>query len=401
MKKILQINTVPNGSTGKIMMGISKICNEDPVNYKCYSACSYDENRQKLCDFSIGFPKERFLHKSLAQVTGLSEIFSVVGTIHFVHQIKKLNPDLIQLHNIHGWYLNVPILFCYVKKNNIPVVWTLHDCWGITGRCPHFIISKCQKWKTGCFDCKYEKSNYPTTAVNNEKKMWELKKNWFVGLKNLTIITPSKWLANLVEESYLKNATVKVINNGIDLSVFRPYISDFRKQYSIEDRFIILGVAFGWDYRKGLDVFVDLAKRLDDKYKIVLVGTDEKIDSLLPKNIISIHRTDNQIELAQIYTAADVFVNPTREDNYPTVNMESLACGTPVITFNTGGSGEMISPLTGYVIENNDVDNLYNLIVKLKNNNCISSNECVDAAKQFDMSAKLGAYCDLYKELLS
>lgn len=400
MKNILQINTVPNGSTGKIMLGIKKICNEDSLNYKCYSACSYSDNHQKLCDFSIGFPKERFLHKTLAQVTGVSEVFSVIGTAYFIHQIKKLNPDLIHLHNIHGWYLNVPILFRYIKKNKIPVVWTLHDCWSITGRCPHFLISKCEKWITGCFDCDYGKNDYPTTIVQNEKKMWRLKRDWFSNLENLTIVTPSKWLAHLVEESYLKNSTIKVLNNGIDLSIFRPQTSDFRERYLLEDKFIVLGVAFGWGYRKGLDVFIDLAKRLDDTCKIVLVGTDDKVDITLPNNIISIHKTDNQVELAKIYTAADVLVNPTREDNYPTVNMESIACGTPVITFDTGGSAEMISSSTGYVIENNDVDALYNTIVEFKNKNCISQEDCIEAAKRFDMNDKLGEYCDLYKELL-
>lgn len=162
-------------------------------------------------------------------------------------------------------------------------------------------------------------------------------------LQNITIVTPSEWLAGLVKESYLKDYPVKVINNGIDLNVFKPTESDFRKKYALENKYIVLGVAFGWGRRKGLDVFVELARRLDkEKYKVVLVGTDDNVDKLLPENIISIHRTQNQTELAKIYSAADVFANPTREENYPTVNMESVACGTPVVTFNTGGSPEIL-----------------------------------------------------------
>lgn len=216
----------------------------------------------------------------------------------------------------------------------------------------------------------------------------------------MTIVTPSEWLASLVKESYLKYYPVKVINNGIDLNVFKPTESDFRKKYALENKYIVLGVAFGWGRRKGLDVFVELARRLDkEKYKVVLVGTDDNVDKLLPENIISIHRTQNQTELAEIYTAADVFANPTREENYPTVNMESVACGTPVVTFNTGGSPEMLDETCGAAVAKDDNDAMYNEIIRICEAKPYSLEACIKKAKGFDKNEKFGEYIRLYEVL--
>ena len=216
----------------------------------------------------------------------------------------------------------------------------------------------------------------------------------------MTIVTPSEWLAGLVKESYLKDYPVKVINNGIDLNVFKPTESDFRKKYALENKYIVLGVAFGWGRRKGLDVFIELEKRFDkEKYKVVLVGTDDNVDKLLPENIISIHRTQNQTELAKIYSAADVFANPTREENYPTVNMESVACGTPVVTFNTGGSPEMLDETCGAAVAKNDIDAMYNEIIRICEAKPYSLEACIKKAKGFDKNEKFGEYIRLYEVL--
>ena len=216
----------------------------------------------------------------------------------------------------------------------------------------------------------------------------------------MTIVTPSEWLASLVKESYLKDYPVKVINNGIDLNIFKPTESDFIKKYALENKYIVLGVAFGWGRRKGLDVFIELAKRLDEeKYKIVLAGTDDNVDKLLPDNIISIHRTQNQTELAEIYTAADVFANPTREENYPTVNMEALACGTPVVTFNTGGSPEMLDETCGAAVAKDDNDAMYNEIIRICEKKPYSMEACIKKAKGFDKNEKFGEYIRLYEVL--
>jgi glycosyltransferase involved in cell wall biosynthesis len=228
--------------------------------------------------------------------------------------------------------------------------------------------------------------------------MHKRKKKLFSGL-NMTIITPSQWLADLVKQSFLKNYPVRVIHNGIDLSVFKPTPSDFRKRYGIAlEKKILLGVAFGWGARKGLDVFIDLAKRLDDKYyQIVLVGTDDNVDKQLPDSIISIHRTQNQAELAEIYTAADLFVNPTREENYPTVNMESLACGTPVLTFRTGGSPECIDEYCGAVVDCDDVDAMEREIIRICSDAPYSKEDCLKRAASFDHHKRFEEYIQLYE----
>ena len=229
--------------------------------------------------------------------------------------------------------------------------------------------------------------------------MWQLKKQWFTGIKNFTIVTPSKWLAGLVKESYLKSYPVKVINNGINLNVFKPRKSDFREQYSIPpSRIIVLGVAFGWGYKKGLDCFIELAKELDkEKYQIVLVGTDDKVDEILPDNIISIHRTENQDELAEIYTAADVFVNPTREEVLGLVNIEAQACGTPVITFNTGGSPECVDENSGFVVDSFD-----ELLEVLNNRQYVEATRalCIKSSRRFYDKMKYGEYLNLYNEVI-
>ena len=225
--------------------------------------------------------------------------------------------------------------------------------------------------------------------------MWNLKKEWFTGVNDLTVVTPSKWLADLAKESYLKDYPVKVINNGIDLSVFKPIESDFRAKHGLDGKFIILGVASIWEKRKGIDVFIELEKRLDDRFKIVLVGTDDQVDKTLSDNIISIHRTSNQTELAALYSVADLYFNPTREDNYPTVNMEAIACGTPVMTFPTGGSPEMVNSKTGLVVED-DIDEVEKAIISIYEQRPYRSEDLAESARNFDSGLKYDEYLRLF-----
>jgi glycosyltransferase involved in cell wall biosynthesis len=231
--------------------------------------------------------------------------------------------------------------------------------------------------------------------------MHNRKKALFSGL-DMTIVTPSQWLADLVKQSFLKDYPVKVIHNGIDLNVFRPTDGDFRQRYGIpESKKILLGVAFGWGVRKGLDVFVELAKRLDpEQYRIVLVGTDDRTDAQLPKNIISIHRTNNQQELAQIYTAADLFVNPTREEVLGMVNLEAIACGTPVVTFRSGGSPECVDDTCGSVVDCDDFDGLEREIRRICAERPYSAENCLKRAVEFDANERFREYIRLYGSML-
>lgn len=347
----------------------------------------------------IGTRGENLMHRAYSVSTGISGTGSKTGTKNLINEIKRVSPDIIHLHNLHGWYINLPMLFEYIKKNNIKTVWTLHDCWGFTGQCSHFTMEKCDKWKTGCYNCPRYRL-YPYTFVDRTDKMWQLKKEWFTGVQNLTIVTPSRWLGDLTKQSFLGEYDVRVINNGINLDVFKPTPSEFRKKYNLENKKIILGVASGWNYRKGLDVFIELSKRFNDDYKIVLVGTDDKTDKNLPDNILSIHRTSNQKELAEIYTVADVFFNPTREENFPTVNIEALACGTPVITFRTGGSPEIIDSETGCVIDLNDIHSAEHYIKEICAEKPACKDKCVKRAKLFDMNIKFQEYYDLFNTIL-
>lgn len=399
MKTVL-INSCNFGSTGNIMLEIAETAeNGGYTAAVCYPQSRDNSRKQKEKDFIIGTRFSRNIHLQLAGITGLNGCFSYCSTLKLLKKLDKLKPDIIHLHNLHNCYINLSLLFKYIKKHNIKTVWTLHDCWAFTGHCPHFDMIGCDKWKTGCYSCPQYKE-YPKSLFDNSKIMYRLKRKWFTGVENMTIVTPSEWLASLVKESYLKDYPVKVINNGIDLNVFKPTESDFRKKYALENKYIVLGVAFGWGRRKGLDVFVELEKRFDkEKYKIVLVGTDDNIDKLLPDNIISIHRTQNQTELAEIYTAADVFANPTREENYPTVNMESVACGTPVVTFNTGGSPEMLDETCGAAVAKDDNDAMYNEIIRICEAKPYSMEACIKKAKDFDKNGKFGEYIRLYEVL--
>lgn len=393
--RVVQINTVRYGSTGKIALSIKELC--DKNNIQCQIASRYPEKSIED-SFFVSSWLDCHMHNRLSQYTMMQGCFSRFHTKRFLKKVEAYRPNIIHLHNLHGSYINLPLLFRYIKRQNVPVVWTLHDCWAMTGQCPHFTMVKCNNWKTGCHDCPFYREN-PASLFDNSKKMYKLKKKWFTGVPNMTIVTPSQWLADLVKESYLKDYPIKVIHNGIDLEIFKPTPSNFRWKYGIaDDKYIVLGVAFGWGKRKGLDAFIDLAKRLDhEKYLIVLVGTDDNVDKQLPDDIVSIHRTQNQTELAEIYTAADVFANPTREENYPTVNMESIACGTPVLTFRTGGSPEILDETCGSVVDCDDIDAMEREIVRICETNAYTQEAILKKAKEFDINDRFEEYIKLYR----
>ncbi len=396
--KIAGINTGFRGSTGRIMLDVANLMIKN--GNEAYTFSGTKKENPPINHIYFSKPLENIIHRVASVFWGISGRGSRNGTKKLIKKLEQIKPDVLHLHNLHGWYINLPMLFEYIRKNDIRTVWTLHDCWAFTAQCSHFTIEKCDKWKTGCYSCPRYRI-YPYTFVDKTPKMYELKKEWFTGVKNMTIVTPSQWLADLVKQSFLKEYPVKVINNGIDLNIFKPTESDFRKKHNLEDKKIVLGVAFGWGVRKGLDVFIELSKRLPDNYKIVLVGTDESIDKQLPSNILSIHRTQNQKELAEIYSAADVFVNPTREENYPTVNMESIACGTPVITFRTGGSPEIIDENTGIAVDVDDIDSLYHEIIQISKENIRFKKFCLEKSCNFDMNVKYEEYAKLFKEINS
>lgn len=392
--KVVEINSGKHGSTGNIMLQIAELAREKGIDTYTFSGPKTNASNPDNHAI-IGSNFSYLTHRLLANITGLPECFSIIPTLKLIKKLKKIKPDIIHLHNMHGWYINLPILFKYIKKNHIRTVWTLHDCWALTGNCAHFDLIGCDRWKTECKNCSQIKE-YPQTLFDNSKWMHKLKKKWFTGVKDLTIVTPSKWSANLVTQSFLKEYPVKVINNGINLSVFKPTPSDFRKKHNIEDKFVLLGVSAVWTYKKGLDVFIELSKLLDNRFQIVLVGTTDAVDKQLPNNIISIHKTQNQVELAEIYTASDLFVNPTREEVLGLVNIEALACGTPVLTFDTGGAPECINEECGFTVKRDDISSLHQSIIDYSSCEKIAFEKCYNKACEFDKNKKFKEYIDLY-----
>lgn len=389
--KVVQINaTCGIGSTGKICLAVSELLNKKGVeNYILFST------KTNGYEYGIQCSNDKYIRIQAlkSRLFGNYGFNSQKATKKMISALDKIKPDIVHLHNIHGHDCNVAMLCEYLKLNRIKVYWTFHDCWAFTGYCPHFSMTKCFKWRNGCHDCIL-KRNY-SWLVDRSSQLYAKKKNSVEGL-DLTIITPSKWLANIVKQSFLTDYPVTVINNGIDLDVFKPTYTDFMERYNLLNKKIVLGVSFGWDKKKGLDVFIELSKRLTEEHRIVLVGTNDEVDKQLPNNIVSIHRTNNQKELAEIYTVASVFVNPTREDNFPTVNMEAIACGTPVITFNTGGSAEMVDATCGTVIDTDDIEKLELEIKRICNDNPYSTDQCLKKAKSFDMNERFAEYVSLY-----
>lgn len=399
--KIAQINMVDFGSTGKIMLQIAKTARDQGMQTRTFSTGQQSLRYRPMPPAPEGHTYygswlSNNLHYMCARITGKYGFYSRRSTSKLIRKLKEFGPDVIHLHNLHAGFLHLPMLMDYVRKNDVPLVWTLHDCWTFTGGCAHFDYQNCQKWKTGCHHCPLLHA-YPSSKLDLTRSVWKKKKKMFEGIKNLTIVTPSNWLASLVKESYLGNYPVRVIQNGIDLNVFHPRPSGFRKKYDLENKKILLGVASPWSNKKGLDVFAALAKRLPQNYKIVLVGTSENTEAQLPDEVIAIRRTNDQIELAEIYSAADVFVNPTREDTFPTVNIEALACGTPVVTFAVGGSPEILDETCGTVVERDDVDHLKQQILRIGEMQPYTESACVNRAKSFDMYRRYQDYVQLYK----
>lgn len=355
-QKVLLINSVCGiGSTGRICTDLAQQFEKQGNEVKiAYGRNSYVPKQFQKYAVRIGNNLDVKLHALKTRLFDNHGFGSYNATKKFLKWVEEYNPNLIWLHNIHGYYINIELLFNWLKQHqNIQIKWTLHDCWAFTGHCSHFIIAKCNKWQTLCQNCP-QKKRYPTSLFkDNSKQNFEKKKQLFTGLKKLTLITPSQWLANLVKQSFLKEYPVEVIYNTIDKNIFKPTPSDFRRKYGLENKKIILGVAGVWNNTKGLNDFIELSKILDDNYKIILVGLTQKQIKSLPKNILAIQKTNSPQELAQIYSASDVFFNPTYEDNYPTVNLEAQACGTSVITYDVGGCKETLVDNNSCCLEQN------------------------------------------------
>ena len=390
--KVAQINNLcGRGSTGKIAIGISELSNKTGIENKIFyfSKSSSLSNAVKITN------KPYIKFQALkSRVLGNYGFNSRSSTRKLIKELDIFNPDIVHIHNIHAHNVHFEMLFNYLRRKKKKIIYTFHDCWALTGYCPHFAMARCEKWKSKCFCCPlYKKYSW---FFDKSKTNYFRKKKALSDL-DLTIVAPSNWLADIVKESFLKEYPVKVIKNGIDLQVFYPIESNMREEKKLCDKTIVLGVADMWGRSKGLDVFIELSKRLSADFQIILVGVSQKVKKLLPKNIISLKRTQNQNELARIYSMSNVFVNPTREEVLGLVNIEALACGVPVVMFNTGGSPECIDSTCGTIVECDDIDQLVNAISEIRQSNRFSKEDCIKRAKLFDKSDRIQEYIDLYK----
>ena len=364
--RILFINAVcGTGSTGKITGELAEKYKREGHEVKiAYGRSSYVPDKYKDFAVRIGSKLDVYSHALLTRLTDRHGFYSRNATGKFLLWAGDYNPDLLWLHNIHGYYINIELLFNWIKsRENLKVLWTLHDCWSFTGHCSYFTWAGCYKWKTHCEKCP-QRNSYPASFVDNSFQNFEDKRRLFTGVKDLTIITPSQWLARLVKQSFLSEYNIEVRYNTVNHDIFKPTPGNFRERYNLQGKKIILGVASIWDARKGLGDFIKLSRIFDDNYVIFLVGLSRsQIKSLHDyKNIIAIERTNNQTELAEIYSSCDVFFNPTYEDNYPTVNLEAEACNLPVISYDTGGCPETIKLSSSHVVKCGDLDSVIELI---------------------------------------
>ncbi len=402
MKTLLQINIVVNyGSTGRIIEEFGQTAVQNGWNsYIAYGRIK-QVNKEGLIRIGSGF--DVIVHGLQTRLLDRHGLGSRNATLNFIKIISQIKPDIVHLHNLHGYYINIEILFNYLEKAKIPVVWTLHDCWPITGHCVYFDSVGCEKWKTECFKCPQTKVYPASLGIDRSKQNFNLKKKLFLSLQNMTIVPVSKWLGDIVKQSFLKEIPMHTISNGIDTEVFRPSAdTSIRDKYRIRDKFIILGIASNWSPRKGLADFIKLSENVQPDDQIILVGLSDKQIKTLPDRIIGLPRTDNIVDLVDLYSNADVFINPSIEETFGLTTVEALACGTPAVVFNSTASPELIIQDTGFVLEKGDMQGLVGVIKTIKTKGKSSySLACRERVlKLYDKTDRHKDYLDLYESVL-
>ena len=405
MLTLLQINvSVNTGSTGRIAEEIGQ--RAKTAGYESYIAYGRAAWKSQSKVIKIGSKWDMRWHGLKSLLFDAHGFGSKKATRQLVQKIDEINPDIILFHNLHGYYLNIEILLTYLREKNIPIFGTLHDCWLFTGHCSYFDAVNCEKWKRHCERCPNQKGYPKSMFIDRSKGNFDKKKALLTALPDITFIPVCKWMGNIVESSFMKGRPQQVIYNGTNVKVFKPKSEEekekIRNKYGIIGPHAILGVASTWDRRKGLTEFEWLNGQLPTDYQIVLVGLSEKQIKALPEGIVGIPRTESVEELAALYSLADVFVNPTYVDNFPTTNIEALACGTPVITYNTGGSPEAIDENTGIVVPKGDKEALKNAIMEVVASTDKYRREACRkrAVENFNKEDRFGDYIELFNQAL-
>ena len=404
--KIVQISIeVNSNSVGRIAEQIGEsIINRGWESYITYAR---NNNPSRSRTIKIGNKFDLYYHGINTRLFDTHGLHSKNATKKLINTLKNIRPDIIHLHHIHGYFINYILLFKFLKEIDIPVIWTFHDCWSFTGHCAYFENINCTKWLTECYNCELKKEYPKSIGLDNSTNNFRLKKEFFNSLNNLTIVPVSKWMENLVKKSFLNTNEIQTIENGIDTNVFHNNEEiriEFRNKIQSNDKFVILGVANEWDKRKGLEDFIELSKKIDQKrFQIVLVGLNKYQLEQLPQSCIGIYRTENVSELVGYYNAADVFFNPTSEDNFPTTNLEALACGKPVITYATGGSIESVDEKCGFVVDVNDLNRVENILLELNLQGAKSyERACRNRAEtNYNKVKQFSKYIFLYEKMIN
>lgn len=389
--RVLQINSVCGyGSTGNIVVDLYHSLREQ--GNECCIAYGRGSAPENVQTYRIGTDVDVYMHGVLSRLTDKHGFYSAKATRRFVEWMKEYDPDVVHLHNLHGYYINIEILFEALKRMGKPVVWTLHDCWAFTGHCAHYTEAVCYKWKRVCEHCP-QKRKYPSSLLlDNSYSNFMRKKSIFQNVPKLMIITPSRWLADEVQKSFLSEYPIRVIYNGVDLNMFQPTLGDFRQKNHLEDKKIILGVASVWSKEKGLQVFDDLAEKLDDRYQVVLVGLNQKQHLQVSQRILCIDRTSSKKELAEIYTVADLFLNPSIEETMGLTTVEALACGTNVLVNNSTALPEIVDFDSEKIFQDQDI---CKTVVETLDAQCKpEENRCI--AAKYEKKQQYMAYLDLY-----
>lgn len=402
--KIFQISSeVNSGSVGRIAEQIGEEVLEQ--GWESYITFARANRPSQSNTIRIGTFIDVYWHALMNRVFDNDGFMARRTTSALIEKIKMINPDVIHLHHLHGYFINIEILFEFLSQSNIPLVWSFHDCWSFTGHCAHYEYVNCQKWQTQCYSCP-QKGQYPKSLIlDGSRRNYNDKKRIFTSVKNMVIVPVSNWLGKEVQKSFLRNYSVKVIQNGIDLDVFKPHCSrsSVFDKYGIEkEKFLVLGVASTWSHRKGLDIFINFVKIIAADCQIVMVGLTKSQIKEAPQEIIGIERTEDVQELSDLYSAADVFVNPTLEEALGLTNIEAIACGTPVITFNSGGASETIDDTTGIIVRDKNATAISKAVQEVREKGKLFySKSCRERAEiYFNKKDRYREYIELYKNLL-
>jgi len=403
-RKLLQINVTANiGSTGRLAEELGQVAQS--LGWESYIAYGREMRPSKSHLIRIGNKFDNYLHVIKTRLFDRHNFGSYFATKKLVRNIQKIKPDIIQLHNIHGYYLNIKVFYNFLSQSDIPVVWSLHDCWTMTGHCAHFVMAGCEKWKSECYDCPLTRSYPKSLFIDNSRKNYREKKSLFTLPKNITVVSASEWLGSIIRESYLSKYPLHIIPNGINLDVFYPRndTCHIRKKYGLVNKFVLMGIGTMWDDNKGLSDYYELRKVLSNKYEILLVGMTQKQIANLPDGITGITRTNNIDELAMLYSAADVITSFSYMEAFGLTPIEGFACGTPAIVYNCTSSPELITPDIGLVVKGGNIAEIKKAVEEIsRNGKQYYSKACRQRAElMYRKEDRFGDYIKLYEELIS